>query len=137
VARAPSCSQATSSPRPDTVGLRTHTRNNDRRANEGADVDANTDGDAPPLFRRALRNLAPTAMLLCSYLEVATSEERQVIQHLKTLLGAAAAQQAESSASRQRSERGRGAAPSAHGPNPPRPDIKTVEKGPGSSVASQ
>jgi hypothetical protein len=28
---------------------RGHTRNNDRRANEGVNVDANADGDAPPL----------------------------------------------------------------------------------------
>jgi hypothetical protein len=40
-------------------------------------------------------------------------------QQLKVLLEAVAAQQAESSASRQRSERGRVRAPSSHGPNPP------------------
>jgi hypothetical protein len=39
-----------------------------------------------------------------------------VCQQLKALLEAAAAQQAESSASRQRSEHGRAGAPSAHGP---------------------
>jgi hypothetical protein len=38
---------------------------------------------------------------------------------MKALLEVAAAQQAESSTLRQRSERGRVAAPSAHGPNPP------------------
>jgi hypothetical protein len=42
-----------------------------------------------------------------------------VRQLLKVLLEAAAAQQAESSASRQRSEHGWAGAPSAHGPNPP------------------
>jgi hypothetical protein len=42
-----------------------------------------------------------------------------VRQQLKVLLEAAAAQQAESSASRQCSERGRAEAPSTHGPNPP------------------
>jgi hypothetical protein len=42
-----------------------------------------------------------------------------VCQQLKALLEAAAAQQAESSASRHCSERGRVGAPSAHGQNPP------------------
>jgi hypothetical protein len=42
-----------------------------------------------------------------------------VRQQLKALLEAVAAQQAESSASRQLSERGRAGAPSAHGLNPP------------------
>jgi hypothetical protein len=58
-------------------------------------------------------------MLLRGYTEAATSEERPVRQQLKALLEAAVAQQAESSTSRQRSERGRAGAPSAHGPNPP------------------
>jgi hypothetical protein len=40
-------------------------------------------------------------------------------QQLKALLEAAATQQAESSASRQRSERGRAGVPSAHSSNPP------------------
>jgi hypothetical protein len=30
---------------------------NNRSANEGANIDANADADAPPLFRRALQNL--------------------------------------------------------------------------------
>jgi hypothetical protein len=42
-----------------------------------------------------------------------------VRQQLKALLEAVAAQQAESSTSRQRSERGRAGAPFAHDPNPP------------------
>jgi hypothetical protein len=58
-------------------------------------------------------------MLLRGYTEAATSEERPVRQQLKALLEAVVAQQAESSTSRQRSERGRAGAPSAHGPNPP------------------
>jgi hypothetical protein len=82
-------------------------------------VDTNTDGDAPPLFRRASQNLTAAAMLLRSCPKAATSEERRVRQQLMVLLEAATAQQAESSASRQRSERGRAGARSAHGPNPP------------------
>jgi hypothetical protein len=39
--------------------------NNNRRANGGADADANT--DAPPLFRRASQNLAAVAILLCGW----------------------------------------------------------------------
>jgi hypothetical protein len=93
------------------------TCDNDRRANKGAN--ANADADAPPLFKRASQNVATTAMLLRGCPEVVTSEERQVRQQLKILLKAAAAQQAESSTSRQRSERERVGAPSAHGPNPP------------------
>jgi hypothetical protein len=58
-------------------------------------------------------------MLLLGCPEPATSEERRVRQQLKALLETAAAQQAESSASRQHSERGRAGEPSAHGPNPP------------------
>jgi hypothetical protein len=93
--------------------------NNDQRANEGTNV--NADADAPPLFRWASQNLAAAAMLLHGCPEPATSEERRVRQQLKALLEAAAAQQAESSALRQRSERRRAGAPSAHGPNPPPP----------------
>jgi hypothetical protein len=51
---------------------------NNRRANGGANVDANADTDAPPLFRRASQNLAVAAMLLCGYPEPATSEEPRV-----------------------------------------------------------
>jgi hypothetical protein len=58
-------------------------------------------------------------MLLRGCPEPATSEERRVRQQLKALLEAVAAQQAESSASRQHLERGRAGAPSAHSPNPP------------------
>jgi hypothetical protein len=58
-------------------------------------------------------------MLLRGCPEAATSEERRVRQQLKVLLEAAAVQQAGSSASCQRSERGRAGAPSARGPNPP------------------
>jgi hypothetical protein len=72
-----------------------------------------------PLFRRASQNLAAAAMLLHGCPEPATSKERRVRQQLKALLKAAAAQQAESSASRQRSEHGRAGALSSHGPNPP------------------
>jgi hypothetical protein len=88
---------------------------NNRRANGGTNVDANADTDAPPLFRRVSQNLAAAAMLLRSYPKPATSEERQMHQQLKVLLEAAVAQQAESSASCQRSDRGRAGAPSAHG----------------------
>jgi hypothetical protein len=58
-------------------------------------------------------------MLLRGCPEVATSEERWVSQQLKALLDVAASQQAESSASRQHSKRGRAGAPSADGPNLP------------------
>jgi hypothetical protein len=94
-------------------------RDNNRHANEGTNVDANTDADAPPLFRRASQNLTTATMLLRGCPEAATSEERRVCQQLKVLLEAAATQQAESSASRQRTERGRAGAPSAHGSNLP------------------
>jgi hypothetical protein len=80
-------------------------RDNDRHTNEGANVDANTDGDAPPLFSRAPQNLAATAMLLHKCPEAATFEERRVHQQLKVLFEMMGAQQAESSASRQWSER--------------------------------
>jgi hypothetical protein len=49
---------------------------NDRRANEGANIDANADGDAPLLFRRASQNLTAAAMLLRGCPDAATSEER-------------------------------------------------------------
>jgi hypothetical protein len=88
-----------------------------QRTNGGANADA----DAPPLFQWVSQNLAAAAMLLHGCPEPATSEERRVWEQLKTLLEAAAAQQAESSASRQHSERGRAGAPSAHGLNPPPP----------------
>jgi hypothetical protein len=55
------------------------------------------------------------AMLSRGCPEAATSEERRVHQQLKVLLEAAAAQQAESSAS----EQGCAGAPSTRGPNPP------------------
>jgi hypothetical protein len=54
------------------------THDNNRRANEGANVDANTDTDAPPLFQRASQNLIIAAMLLRGCPEPATSEERRV-----------------------------------------------------------
>jgi hypothetical protein len=90
---------------------------NNRRANIGA----NADTDTPPLFRRASQNLAAAAMLLRGCPEPVTPEEWRVREQLKTLLEAAVAQQAESSASRQRSERGWAGVPSAHGPNLPPP----------------
>jgi hypothetical protein len=83
-------------------------------------VDANVgaEGDAPPLFRRASQNLVAAAMLLRGCPEAAAFEERRVRQQLKALLEAAAAQQAESSASRQWSVRDMRAAPFAHRQNP-------------------
>jgi hypothetical protein len=78
-------------------------RDNNRRADGGANIDANTDADAPPLFWQASQNLAAAAMLLRGCPEPTTSEERRVCQQLKALLEAAAAQQAESSTSRQHS----------------------------------
>jgi hypothetical protein len=51
-----------------------------------------------------------------------------VRQQLKALLEAAAAQQAESSTLRQRSERGRVGASSAHGQNPPPPSIESAKR---------
>jgi hypothetical protein len=107
---------------------------NNRRANAAANVDANADVDAPPLFRRASQNLTTAAMLLRDCQEPATSEERRVHQQLKTLLEAATAHQAESSASRQRSERGRAGVPSAHGPNPP--FSQHLERGEGVGAAT-
>jgi hypothetical protein len=100
-----------------TPSVREPACDNNRRANEG--VNANAYADAPPLFRWASQNLTAAAMLLCGSPEPATSEERRVRPQLKALLEAAATQQAKSSASRQRSERGRAGAPFAHGPNPP------------------
>jgi hypothetical protein len=81
-------------------------RDNNRHANDGANSDANTDADASPLFRWASQNLAVATMLLRGCPEATTSEERRVRQQLKALLEAAAAQQAESLASCQRSEHG-------------------------------
>jgi hypothetical protein len=72
------------------------TRDADRRANEGINVDTNADDDAPPLFRRASQNLAVAAMLLRGCPKAATSKERRVRQQLKVLLKAAVAQQEES-----------------------------------------
>jgi hypothetical protein len=92
------------------------TCDDNRRVNEGAN--ANADADAPPLFRQASQNLAAIAMLLRGSPEPETSEKRRVRQQLEALLEAAAAQQAESSPSRQRSERGRVGAPSTHDQNP-------------------
>jgi hypothetical protein len=108
---------------------------NNRRANGGANVDANADADAPPLFWRASQNLAVADMLLRGCLELATFEERWVRQQLKALLEAAAAQQAESSTSRQCSERGRAGAPSTHGPNPPPSQHQGCEEGVGAAAA--
>jgi hypothetical protein len=51
--------------RASTPPARGHERDNNQRANEGVNVNANTDGDALPLFRRASQNLAAAAMLLC------------------------------------------------------------------------
>jgi hypothetical protein len=56
-----------------TLSARGRTRDNDRHANEGANVNANTDGDAPLLFRWASQNLAAVAMLLRGCPEAATS----------------------------------------------------------------
>jgi hypothetical protein len=52
---------------------------NNRRANRGANIDANTDADPLPLFRRASENLTAAAMLLRGCPEPATSEERRVL----------------------------------------------------------
>jgi hypothetical protein len=70
-----------------------------QRANDGANANA----DDPPVFRLAFQNLAAAAMLLRGCPEPATSVERRVRQQLKALLEAAAAQQVESSTSRQHS----------------------------------
>jgi hypothetical protein len=60
---------------PSTRGL---AGDNNRCANEGANVDVNDDSDAPLLFRRALQNLAIAAMLLRGCPEAASSEETRV-----------------------------------------------------------
>jgi hypothetical protein len=65
----------TSHGRAPTPPTRGPTHDNNRRTNEGANVDANADTDAPPLFRRASQNLAAAAMLLRGCPEAATSEE--------------------------------------------------------------
>jgi hypothetical protein len=57
-----------------------------------------------------------------------------VHQQLKALLEAVEAQQVESSASRQRSKRGRVGAPSAHGPN--LPPCQHRERGEGGGAAA-
>jgi hypothetical protein len=75
-------------------------------------------------------------MLLRGFLEPATSEERRVRQQLKALLEAAAAQQAEGSVSRQRSECGRAGAPSVHGPNPPLSEQQGREEGVGAATSA-
>jgi hypothetical protein len=111
-------------------------RENNRRANKGADVGADTDTDAPPHFRRVSYTLPAAAMLLRGCPEAVTSEERRVRQELKALLEAATSQQAESSASRQRSERGRAGAPSAHGPNPPPSQHREREEGGGAASSA-
>jgi hypothetical protein len=56
---------------------RGRTHENDRCANEGANVDANAnaDADAPPLFRWASQNLAAATMLMHDCPEAATSKE--------------------------------------------------------------
>jgi hypothetical protein len=113
-------------PTPPPRGL---TRDNNRRANEGANVDANPNANAPLHFRRASQNLAATTMLLRGCPEAATSEERRVRQQLKALLEATAAQQAERSASRHCLERGRAGASSTHGPNPPPSQHREREEG--------
>jgi hypothetical protein len=117
-----------------TLSARGCTRDNDRCANEGLNVDANTGSDAPPLFRRASQNLAAVAMLLRDFPKAATSKERQLRQQLKALLKAAATQQAESSASCQQSECNRGVAPSAHRPNPP--PSRNQDRGGGAGAAA-
>jgi hypothetical protein len=107
-----------------------------RHANEGANADADTDADALPLFHWASQNLAAAAMLLRGCPEAVTSEERRVCQQLKALLEVAATQQQESSASRQRSERGRARALSAHGLNPPPSQHREREEGGGATASA-
>jgi hypothetical protein len=58
-----------------TPSVRAPEPDNNRRANGGTNVDANTDTDAPPLFQRGSQNLAAAAMLLRGSPEPATSEE--------------------------------------------------------------
>jgi hypothetical protein len=74
-------------------------------------------------------------MLLCGCPEAATSEERRVRRQLKALLEAAVAQQAESSASRQHSERGQAGAPYEHGPNLPPSQHRDRREGDGAAVS--
>jgi hypothetical protein len=105
---------------------------NNRRANRGANADA----DAPPLFRRASQNLAAAAMLLRCCQEPATSEEQRVREQLKTLLEAAVAQQAECSASHQCLKCGWAEAPSANGPNPPPPQQQGQGDGVGAATSA-
>jgi hypothetical protein len=105
---------------------------NNRHANEGVNANA----DAPPIFRWVSQNLAAAAMLLHGCPEPATSEERRVREQLKALLKAVAAQQAESSASCQRSERGRAGASSAHDPNPPPPQQQGQGDGVGATASA-
>jgi hypothetical protein len=59
-----------------------------------------------------------------------------VHQQLKALLEAVVAQQAESSASRQRSERAQAGAPSAHGPNPPPSQHRECGEGVGAAASA-
>jgi hypothetical protein len=59
-----------------TPPARGRTRDNDQHTNEGANVDANTDGDAPPLFRWESQDLAAATMLLRGCPGAATSEEK-------------------------------------------------------------
>jgi hypothetical protein len=59
-----------------------------------------------------------------------------VRQQLKALLETVAAQQAESSASRQRLERVRAGAPSAHDPNPPPSQHREREEGGGAAASA-
>jgi hypothetical protein len=87
-------------PTPPACGL---ARDNNRRANEGTNVDPYADADAPPLFRWVSQNLATAAILLRGCPEAVTFKERRVRQHLKALLKAVTAQQAESSPSHQHS----------------------------------
>jgi hypothetical protein len=75
-----------------TPSARGPAHNNNRCANESADIDTNADADTSPLFWRASQNLAAAAMLLRGCPEAATSKERRVRQQLKALLKAAAAQ---------------------------------------------
>jgi hypothetical protein len=104
---------------------------NNRCTNEG--TNANT--DASPLFRQASQNFAAAAMLLRDCVEAATSEERRVRRQLKALLEAATAQ-AENSASRQCSKRGRAGAPSVHGPNPPPSQHRERREGGGAAASA-
>jgi hypothetical protein len=59
-----------------------------------------------------------------------------VRQQLKALLEAEVAQQVESSASLQCSERGRAGAPSTHNPNPPPSQYQECEEGGGAAASA-